>query len=70
MTKTREHVCPICGNPYRENTPLQTSGDVWASIFGVLNKTFTAVSCTRCGYTEMYKQQPSQRKFALAFSVN
>lgn len=70
MTKTREQTCPLCGSPYRENTPLQTSGDVWASIFGVLNKTVTAVSCVHCGYTEMYKRQSPQQKDAFAFSVN
>ncbi len=70
MTNTHEQRCSLCGSPYLENTPLQTNGDVWANIFGTLNTTFTAVSCVRCGYSEMYKRQTPQRKYAFAFSTN
>ncbi len=66
----RSHTCILCGSPYLEKTPLQTSGNLWANIFGALNKTFTAVSCVRCGYSEMYKQEMPQQKHAFAFSAN
>lgn len=66
----QQHTCTICGSSYLKNTPLQTKGDIWASIFGALNKSVTAVSCVRCGYTEMYKRQAPKQKYVFAFSVN
>ena len=30
---------------------------IFSKIFDVQNKKFITVSCTRCGYTELYKQE-------------
>ncbi|WP_446899808.1 zinc ribbon domain-containing protein [Clostridium sp. LBM24168] len=38
---------------------LQATGGNFAKIFDVQNKKFITVSCKRCGYTELYKDQSS-----------
>jgi predicted nucleic-acid-binding Zn-ribbon protein len=65
-----QRTCTICGSPYLEHTHLQTKGDIWAKIFGSLNKTVTAEFCVNCGYTEMYKRHAPEQKYTFAFSLN
>ena len=36
---------------------LKATGGNFSKIFDVQNKKFITVSCTRCGYTELYKQE-------------
>ena len=35
---------------------LQATGGNFAKLFDIQNKRFVTVSCTRCGYTELYRQ--------------
>lgn len=65
-----QHACTICGSPYLEHTHLQTSDNIWANIFGALNKTVKAEFCVKCGYTEMYKRHAPEQKYTFAFSLN
>lgn len=48
-------VCPKCGNRGAETDQFQATGGNLAKIFDVQNKKFTTVSCTRCGFTELYR---------------
>lgn len=48
--------CPKCGNTGFESDRMQATGGNFARLFDVQNKRFVTVSCTRCGYTELYKQ--------------
>lgn len=51
-----DYVCPKCGNRGYETDRLQATGGNFAKLFDVQNKKFVTVSCTRCGYTELYRQ--------------
>ena len=53
----RNYVCPKCGNTQYESDQFQATGGNFAKIFDVQNKKFITLSCTQCGYTEMYKSQ-------------
>lgn len=53
----QSYICPKCGNTSFENDQFQATGGNFAKIFDVQNKRFITVSCTRCGYTELYKAQ-------------
>lgn len=50
-------VCTKCGNTQYESDQFQATGGNFAKLFDVQNKKFITVSCTRCGYTELYKAQ-------------
>ena len=51
----RNYKCPKCGCTSCEVDQLQATGGTMAKLFDIQNKRFTTVSCTRCGYTELYK---------------
>lgn len=53
----RNYVCPKCGNAQYESDQFQATGGNFAKIFDVQNKKFITLSCTQCGYTELYKSQ-------------
>lgn len=53
----RQYVCTKCGNTTFENDQFQATGGTFAKMFDVQNKRFVTISCTRCGYTELYKER-------------
>lgn len=55
----KQYVCPKCGGGSYEHDQFQATGGNFAKIFDVQNKKFTTVSCTRCGYTDLYKEVSS-----------
>ena len=55
MNEKKQYVCPKCGNQQYESDQFQATGGNFAKIFDIQNKKFITVSCTRCGYTELYK---------------
>ena len=52
-----QYVCPKCGYQTYYTDQLQATGGNLAKLFDVQNKRFITVSCTNCGYTELYRQQ-------------
>ena len=48
---------------------FQATGGNFAKIFDVQNKKFVTVSCSHCGYTELYKAQSSTGWNVLDFLV-
>lgn len=52
--------CPKCGNRQCETGEIRVTGSLLAKIFDVQNKKYTAVSCSRCTYTEFYKTDSSK----------
>lgn len=56
----KQYVCIKCGNMEYEADQFQATGGNFAKLFDVQNKKFVTVSCTRCGYTELYKDQSSE----------
>lgn len=52
-------ICPKCTNRTYETDEFRATGGAFAKIFDVQNKKFTTVSCTQCGFTELYKRKTS-----------
>jgi len=55
MTEKKQYVCVKCGNTHYEADQFQATGGNFAKLFDVQNKRFTTITCTQCGYTELYK---------------
>jgi hypothetical protein len=51
--------CPKCGHAETEMDTISTTGSGLSKMFDVQNRRFTAVTCTSCGYTELYRAQNS-----------
>ncbi len=62
--------CPKCGGTHYENDQFQATGGNFAKLFDVQNKKFITVSCTQCGYTELYKTDTSTGWNVLDFLMN
>lgn len=52
-----QYVCAKCGCTEYESDQFQATGGNFARMFDIQNKKFITVSCTRCGYTELYRAQ-------------
>ena len=55
----QQYVCEKCGNMHYVSDQFQATGGHFAKIFDVQNKKFITISCTQCGYTELYRSQTS-----------
>lgn len=51
--------CAKCGSDRFERDEIRTTGSTFSKFFNIQNRRFTAVSCTRCHYTELYKGDTS-----------
>ncbi|MCF7943641.1 MAG: zinc ribbon domain-containing protein [Spirochaetia bacterium] len=51
--------CPKCGNNGYETDRFAATGGGLSKLFDVQNKRFNTISCTNCGYTEIYKTTTS-----------
>ena len=56
MNQRIQYVCPKCGNQHFEADRFQATGGAFAKLFDVQNKRFSTVTCTQCGFTELYRQ--------------
>lgn len=63
----QQYVCPKCGNTSFESDQFQATGGDFAKLFNVQNKKFITISCTQCGYTELYRAQTSTGMNVLDF---
>ena len=63
-------ICPKCGNTSYETDEFRATGGAFAKIFDVQNKKFTTVSCSKCGFTELYKRQTSTIGNVIDFFTN
>ncbi len=50
--------CLICKNTSYEQDEIRVSGAL-SRFFNVQNKRFTAISCSKCGHTQFFKQTSS-----------
>ena len=62
--------CPKCNNEEFEKDQFQAIGGNFAKLFNVQNKKFITVSCTNCGYTEIYKVDTDAGMNILDFLMN
>lgn len=51
----RSYTCPKCGNRKADVDQIRTTGSGFSKLFNIQNRKFSTVSCTRCGFTELYK---------------
>ena len=58
MTMQQAFACTKCGNSQFETAEIRTTGK-WSRFFDIQNKKFTTVSCTQCGFTEIYRGNSS-----------
>lgn len=59
MQNKIQYKCAKCGNTRYETDMMRATGGAFAKIFDVQNKKFTVVTCTNCGYSELYKGKTS-----------
>ncbi|MEF9920300.1 MAG: zinc ribbon domain-containing protein [Erysipelotrichaceae bacterium] len=65
----KQYVCEKCGNTQFESDQFQATGGNFSKIFDVQNKKFVTITCTQCGYTELYKQKSDDAWNILDFLV-
>lgn len=52
-------ICAKCGNNSFERSKIHTTGGKFSKLYDVQNKKFTTITCDRCGYTELYREDVS-----------
>ena len=63
MSNPTEHIqftCPKCRCNTASEDQIQTTGGTFSKLFNVQNKKFRTLSCTQCGFTELYKKDTSK----------
>ncbi|KFF30896.1 zinc ribbon domain-containing protein [Bifidobacterium bombi] len=63
----RQYRCDKCGCTAFVSDQFQATGGNFAKLFDVQNKRFITISCTNCGYTELYRAQTSAGMNVLDF---
>lgn len=67
MQEKVQYVCPKCGCRHYEHDQFQATGGNFAKLFDIQNKRFITITCTNCGYTELYKSMGDGVMDALDF---
>ena len=62
--------CPKCANQEFETDQMAAAGGFFSKIFDVQNKKFMVISCTQCGYSELYKKTTSTLGNVVDFFTN
>ncbi|QOX64293.1 DNA-binding protein [Anoxybacterium hadale] len=65
----KRYECVKCGNREYEADQFQATGGNFAKLFDIQNKKFATVSCTKCGYTELYSLKTSTGWNVLDFLI-
>jgi predicted nucleic-acid-binding Zn-ribbon protein len=55
-----ERGCPKCGYTGTDVGSIATTGTGLSKMFDVQNNHFDVVSCTNCGYSELYRNTGSE----------
>ena len=55
----QHYQCPKCSGTRYDSREMRAEGGFWSAAFDVSTNRFTAVSCTACGYTELYRTDVS-----------
>ncbi|VAW25115.1 hypothetical protein MNBD_BACTEROID01-830 [hydrothermal vent metagenome] len=55
----KNYNCPKCGSHKADIDQIRTTGAGFTRYFNIQNRRFTAISCSLCGYTELYKGAPA-----------
>ena len=65
-----EWKCIKCENTEFEKDQFQATGGNFSKIFDIQNKKFITVTCTKCGYTELYKVDTDAGMYVLDFLLH
>jgi predicted nucleic-acid-binding Zn-ribbon protein len=52
--------CPKCGHGETEVGKISTTGGGLSKMFDIQTNAFRVVSCTNCGYSELYRDTGSR----------
>lgn len=52
-----QYVCEKCGCRSFVRDQFQATGGTFSKLFDIQNKKFYTVSCTNCGFTELYRAE-------------
>ena len=55
----REYSCEKCNSTNFEEGKISTTGSGLSKFFNMQNNRFVTISCTKCGYTELFKGDKS-----------
>ena len=58
MVVSQTFSCSKCHHNQFETQEIRTTGK-YSRFFDIQNKKFTAISCTQCGFTEIYRGDSS-----------
>lgn len=65
----QQYVCQKCGGQHYVHDQFQATGGNFSKLFDVQNKKFITISCTNCGFTELYRNETSMGWTVLDFLV-
>lgn len=65
-----EWKCLKCGNTGYERDQFQATGGNFSKVFNVQNKKFFTITCSHCGFTELYKTKTSVGMDIFDFFMN
>ncbi len=63
-------ICSKCGTEEFEKDQFQATGGTFSKVFDIQNKKFFTISCTKCGYTELYKGKTTDGENILDFLIH
>ncbi|GAB2023994.1 zinc ribbon domain-containing protein [Lactovum odontotermitis] len=66
----KQYVCPKCGNQHYEQDQFQATGGNFAKFMNIQNKKMITITCTSCGYTELYRASTTTGSNVLDFLLN
>jgi len=52
----KSYTCTKCGNRQADIDNIRTTGAGFTKFFNIQNRKFLAVSCSKCGFTEFYRE--------------
>jgi uncharacterized protein len=55
-----EHIkfkCLKCAGTEYDTGEIRAAGGFWTKIFNIQNRKFNTISCSHCGYTEIYSNK-------------
>ncbi len=59
LSNQREYSCGKCDSTSFEEGKISTTGSGLSKFFNMQNNRFVTISCTKCGYTELFKGDKS-----------
>lgn len=62
--------CAKCGGTEYSRNEMRAEGGLLSAAFDISTNRFTAVSCERCGYTELYRTDSSTGSRIFDFLVS